>query len=87
MGTEPAAIRNAGARGTQMSRSTPQVSLPVGPGTTTEMTEGRLDETREARPSGGDPIAARKRLELQWWLAPLLLVAIAALIVLIKLLF
>ena len=30
---------------------------------------------------------ARNRLPLQWWLAPLLLVAIAALIVLVKLLF
>jgi hypothetical protein len=51
------------------------------------MTEGRLDETQEARPSGEDPIAARDRLALQWWLAPLLLIAIAALIVLSKLLF
>jgi hypothetical protein len=30
---------------------------------------------------------ARNRLTLQWWLAPLLLVAIAALIGLVKLLF
>ena len=51
------------------------------------MTESRLDETQEARPSGEDPMEARNRLTVQWWLAPLLLIAIAALIVLIKLLF
>ena len=51
------------------------------------MTEGQLDETQEARPSGEDPIAARNRLAFQWWLAPLLLITIAVLIVLIKLLF
>jgi len=65
----------------------PQVSLRSGAGITTAMTEGRLDETQEARPSGENPIAARDRLALQWWLAPLLLIAIAALIVLSKLLF
>ena len=51
------------------------------------MSESRLDETQKARPSGEDPLEARDRLTLQWWLAPLLLVAIAALILLIKLLF
>jgi len=50
------------------------------------MTEGRLDEAQEARPSGEDPIEARNRLAMQWWLAPLLLIAIAALIVFAKLL-
>ena len=55
-------------------------------GNTTRMTEGRPDEAQEARPSGEDPIEARNRLAMQWWLAPLLLIAIAALIVFAKLL-
>jgi hypothetical protein len=64
-----------------------QVSLPAGAVIPDGMTESRLDETQEARPSGEDPMEARNRLTVQWWLAPLLLIAIAALIVLIKLLF
>ena len=51
------------------------------------MSEKRTDETREARPSGEDPLEARNRLTLEWWLAPLLLVAIPVSIVLAKLLF
>lgn len=68
-------------------RPPPQVSLPVGAERPHGMSESRLDETQEARPSGEDPLEARDRLTLQWWLAPLLLVAIAALILLIELLF
>jgi hypothetical protein len=64
-----------------------QVSVPVSAVIPDGMTESRLDETQEARPSGEDPMEARNRLTVQWWLAPLLLIAIAALIVLIKLLF
>jgi hypothetical protein len=50
------------------------------------MTESRPDETFEARPSGEDPMEARHRLTVLWWLAPLLLVGIAAAIVVSKLL-
>jgi hypothetical protein len=50
------------------------------------MTESGSKETFEARPSGEDPMEARDRLTMVWWLAPLLLVGIAASIVITKLL-
>ena len=43
-------------------------------------------ETHEGRPSDVDALEAREGLALQWWLAPLLLVAIAVAIVVVKLL-
>ena len=43
-------------------------------------------ETQEGRPSDVDALEAREGLALQWWLAPLMLVAIAVAIVLVKLL-
>lgn len=42
-------------------------------------------ETQEG-PSDVDALEAREGLALQWWLAPLMLVAIAVAIVLVKLL-
>ena len=41
----------------------------------------RSDETQTARPSGEDPMAARERLTIEWWLAPAFLLAIAVAII------
>jgi hypothetical protein len=45
----------------------------------------RNDDTQEGRPSDVDAMEAREGLALQWWLAPLVLVAIAVAIVVVKL--
>jgi hypothetical protein len=55
-------------------------------GQTEPVTESGAEETFEARPSGVDPMEAPDRLTIVWWLAPLLLVGIAASIVVTKLL-
>jgi hypothetical protein len=46
-----------------------------------ESRTSRSEETQTARPSGEDPMAARERLTIEWWLAPAFLLAIAVAIV------
>jgi hypothetical protein len=51
------------------------------------MTDPRREPsgTQEGRPSDVDALEARQGLALQWWLAPLVLVATAVAIVVVKL--